>query len=79
MAAGVFSWTSNVTGSDLISTTLGSFNTHRVEASLRRDGVSLTGKRMTIWFTSDTRKVPVLASVSLPVGSALIELTSQSN
>lgn len=68
-----------VTGSDLISTTLGSFNTHRVEASLRRDGVSLTGKGMTIWFTSDNRKVPVLASVSLPVGSALIELTSQSN
>jgi hypothetical protein len=68
-----------VTASDLISTALGSFNTHRVEASLRRDGVSLTDKRITIWFTSDNRKVPVLASVSLPVGSALIELTSQSN
>ncbi len=68
-----------VTGSDLISTSLGSFNTHRVEAGLRRDGVSLSDKRMTIWFTSDNRKVPVLASVSLPVGSALIELISQSN
>jgi hypothetical protein len=68
-----------VTASDLISTALGSFNTHRVEASLRRDGVAQTDKRITIWFTSDARKVPVLASVSLPVGSALIELTSQSN
>jgi hypothetical protein len=68
-----------VTTSDLISTTLGSFNTHRVEASLRREGVPLTDKTITIWFTSDNRKVPVLASVSLPVGSALIELTSKSN
>jgi len=68
-----------VTGSDLISTTLGSFSTHRVEATLRLAGVAQTGKRITIWFTTDARKLPVLASVSLPVGSALIELTSQSN
>jgi len=68
-----------VTASDLISTALGSFNTHRIEAGLRRDGVPLTDRKITIWLTNDSRKVPVLASVSLPVGSALIELTSQSN
>jgi hypothetical protein len=68
-----------VTGSDLISTTLGSFSTHRVEAALRHDGVVQAGRRIIIWFTTDARKLPVLASVSLPVGSALIELTSQSN
>jgi Protein of unknown function (DUF3108) len=75
----IFQLDIRVTGSDLISTSLGSFNTHRVEAGLRRDGVSLSDKRMTIWLTNDTRKVPVLASVSLSVGSALIELISQSN
>jgi uncharacterized protein DUF3108 len=68
-----------VTGTDLISTALGSFNTHRVEVNLRRDGVNLTDKKITIWLTGDNRKVPVLASVSLAVGSALIELISQSN
>jgi len=67
-----------VTGSDLISTALGNFSTHRVEVGLRREGIPLTDKRITIWFTNDTRKVPVLASISLPFGAALIELTSQS-
>ena len=68
-----------VTGSDLISTGLGNFSSHRVEVRLRRDGIPLTDKNMTIWFTNDTRKVPVLASISLPFGAALVELTPQSN
>jgi hypothetical protein len=68
-----------VTGSDLISTSLGSFNTHRMEVALRREGVSVSDKKLTVWFTNDSRKIPVLASVSLPFGAALIELTSMSN
>jgi hypothetical protein len=68
-----------VTGSDLISTSLGSFNTHRMEVALRREGVSVYDKKVTVWFTNDSRKIPVLASVSLPFGAALIELTSVSN
>jgi hypothetical protein len=68
-----------VTGSDLISTSLGSFNTHRMEVALRREGVSVNDKKVTVWFTNDARKTPVLSSVSLPVGAALIELTSMSN
>jgi Protein of unknown function (DUF3108) len=68
-----------VTGSDLISTSLGSFNTHRMEVVLRREGVAVNDKKITVWFTNDPRKIPVLASVSLPLGAALIELTSMSN
>jgi hypothetical protein len=46
---------------------------------LRREGVSVYDKKVTVWFTNDSRKIPVLASVSLPFGAALIELTSVSN
>lgn len=67
-----------VAGSELISTALGSFAAHRVEAVLRRGGSLMRDKKMTFWFTSDTRRIPVLASVSLPFGSLLVELTSAS-
>ena len=67
-----------VAGSELISTALGSFAAHRVEAVLRRGGSLMRDKKMTFWFTSDPRRIPVLASVSLPFGSLLVELTSAS-
>lgn len=67
-----------VTGSELISTALGSFATHRVEAVLRHGGSLLRDRKMTFWFTSDARRIPVLASVSFPFGSLLVELTSAS-
>lgn len=65
-----------VAGSELISTALGSFASHRVEAVLRRGGSLMRDRKMTFWFTSDPRRIPVLASVSLPFGSLLVELTS---
>ncbi len=65
-----------VAGSELISIALGSFASHRVEAVLRRGGSLMRDKKMTFWFTSDPRRIPVLASVSLPFGSLLVELTS---
>lgn len=65
-----------VAGSELISTALGSFAAHRVEAALRRGRSVLRDKKMTLWFTNDPRRIPVLASVSLPFGSLLVELTS---
>ena len=67
-----------VAGSELISTALGSFPTHRVEAVLRRGGSLLNDKKMTFWFTRDRRRIPVLASVALPFGSLLVELTAGS-
>lgn len=67
-----------VTGNELISTALGSFAAHRVEAVLRRGGSLLRDRKMTFWFSSDPRRIPVLASVSFPFGSLLVELTSTS-
>ena len=66
-----------VTGSELITTKLGSFGTSRVEISIRRDAVLLSDKKITVWFTTDARRIPVLASVALPIGAAVIELTAQ--
>ena len=68
-----------VTGSDLISTQAGSFPAQRLEVRLRRGGAFLNDKRLTLWVSSDDRKLPVLAAVNLSFGSALIELTSRSN
>jgi hypothetical protein len=68
-----------VTGSDLISIQAGSFNTQRVEVRLRRDGTTLTDKKITVWFSTDNRKLPVLVAANLSFGSALIELTSHSD
>lgn len=65
-----------VAGSELISIAPGSFASHRVEAVLRRGGSLMRDKKMTFWFTSDPRRIPVLASVSLPFGSLLVELIS---
>ena len=67
-----------VAGSELISTALGSFPAYRVEAVLRRGGSLLNDRKMTFWFTRDRRRIPVLASVALPFGSLLVELTSGS-
>ena len=67
-----------VTGSEVISTALGNFAAHRVEAALRRGRSLLRDRKMTFWFTSDARRIPVLASVSLPIGSMLVELISAS-
>jgi hypothetical protein len=66
-----------VTGSELITTKLGSFGTSRVEISIRRDAVLLSDKKITVWFTTDARRIPVLASVALPIGAAVIELMAQ--
>lgn len=68
-----------VTGSDLISTQAGSFPTQRLEIRLRRDAMVFSDKKLALWVSTDNRKLPVLAAVSLSFGSALIELTSRSN
>jgi hypothetical protein len=68
-----------VVGSDLISTQAGSFSTQRLEVRLRRGAALLNDKRLTLWISTDDRKLPVLLAVNLSFGSALIELTSRSN
>ena len=63
-----------VLGNELISNSIGGFLVHRVEAVIKLGQNFLNNKKMTFWFTRDQRKIPVLASVSLPFGSVLVEL-----
>ena len=65
-----------VFGEELISNGLGGFSTNRVEAVLKLGQTFLDDKKMTFWFTRDHRRIPILASVSLPFGSVLLELIS---
>ena len=65
-----------VVATELITVKLGSFNAHRVDVSLRRESGALANRSITAWFSTDARRLPVLASVALPVGAAVIELTS---
>jgi Protein of unknown function (DUF3108) len=64
-----------VVAAELITVKLGSFNAHRVDVSLRRESGPVTNRSITAWISTDARRLPVLASVALPVGAAVIELT----
>ncbi|MCI0418234.1 MAG: DUF3108 domain-containing protein [Acidobacteria bacterium] len=63
-----------VVGTELITVKLGSFNAHRVDVSLRRESGAMANRRITAWLSVDARRLPVLVSVALPVGAAVIEL-----
>jgi hypothetical protein len=65
-----------VVAEELITVKLGSFKAHRVEVNLRRETGPVTNRSITAWITSDSRRLPVLASVAMPVGAAVIELVS---
>jgi len=64
-----------VVATELITIKLGSFNAHRVEVTLRRESGAVANRSITAWISTDARRLPVLASVALPVGAAVIELT----
>jgi hypothetical protein len=65
-----------VVAAELITIKLGSFNTYRVDVSLRRESGAVANRSISAWISTDARRLPVLVSVSLPVGAALIELVS---
>jgi Protein of unknown function (DUF3108) len=66
-----------VTGTELITTKLGSFETNRVEISILGSAPKLGEKKVTLWFSTDARRIPVLASVAFPVGAGVIELMAK--
>jgi hypothetical protein len=65
-----------VVAAELITVKLGSFNAYRVEVSLRRESGPIANRSITAWISADARRLPVLMTVALPVGAAVIELTS---
>jgi hypothetical protein len=66
----------NVVNAELVSISSGTYNTLRTEVSWRGAGQPAGHRRMTLWLTNDTRKIPVLATISLPIGTGLVELIS---
>jgi len=66
-----------VIGQELITTKLGNFNSHRTEIRIRPVDSSSNERAIVVWFSTDQRRLPVLATVSLPVGSAVIELIAR--
>ena len=65
-----------VVAAELITVKVGSFNAHRVDVSLRRESGPMANRSITAWISADARRLPVLVTVALPVGAAVIELTS---
>lgn len=66
----------HVVAEELITVKLGSFTAYRVEVNLRRESGPVTNRSITAWISSDARRLPVLVSVAMPVGAAVIELVS---
>lgn len=72
-----FQLEARVVSLELITTKLGSFNSHRTEIRIRPVDSSSGERNIVIWFSNDPRRLPVLATVALPVGAAVIELIAR--
>ncbi|MFN8008738.1 MAG: DUF3108 domain-containing protein [Terriglobia bacterium] len=72
-----FQMEAKVNALELISTKLGNFNCHRLDIRLIPVSGSSNEKNIVVWFSNDQRRLPVLASIALPVGAAVIELTAR--
>lgn len=72
-----FQLEARVVSLELITTKLGSFNSHRTEIRIRPVDSSSGERHIVIWFSNDPRRLPVLATVALPVGAAVIELIAR--
>jgi hypothetical protein len=68
--------TIQVVAAELITVQAGSFKTLRAEVNMQLNGMLLPNKKMTVWLSDDAKRVPVLASVVLPIGTGLVELVA---
>jgi hypothetical protein len=66
----------SVVNAELVSISTGTFNALRAEVNWRLAGQPVSSRRITLWLTNDSRKIPVLAAVTLPIGTGLVELIS---
>jgi len=72
-----FQLEARVVSLELITTKLGSFSCHRTEIRIRPADSSSGERNIVLWFSDDPRRLPVLATVALPVGAAVIELIAR--
>lgn len=63
-----------VHGKETVETRLGSFKCIKVEPVLGDDGAFKAAGRLFIWLTDDSRRLPVLMRVKIPIGSVKGEL-----
>jgi hypothetical protein len=61
-------------GKETVETDLGKFDCIKVEPMLGDDGAFKASGRLFIWLTDDARRLPVLMTVKIPIGSIRGEL-----
>jgi len=67
--------TVRVEGRERVTVPAGSYDTLRVEAEVRFEGMFLDQGQVRLWLTDDVRHVPVQVSVKIPIGWVFAELT----
>jgi hypothetical protein len=72
-----FKLEARVMAQELITTKLGSFNSHRIEVRIRPVDANSSERNIVLWFSNDQRRLPVLATIALPLGGAIIELIAR--
>jgi hypothetical protein len=65
----------HVLGKEKISTPAGEFDTIKVKTYPRYEGVFMNKGEIYIWFTDDSRKIPVLMKSEISIGSIVATLT----
>jgi hypothetical protein len=72
-----FQLDARVMAQELITTKLGSFNSHRIEVRIRPVDANSSERNIVLWFSNDQRRLPVLATIALPIGAVIIELIAR--
>lgn len=65
-----------VHGREKVETKLGTFDCLKIEPVLAGDGIFKAAGKLFIWFTEDSRRLPVLMKSKIALGSIRAELTS---
>lgn len=61
---------------ETITTALGTFNTFKVKAYVRYEGIFMDKGDVTLWLTDDERRIPVLIKTKIKIGSITAVLES---
>lgn len=65
-----------VLGKEIITTSLGKFNTIKAKALVRYEGLFMDKGDVTFWFTDDEKHIPVLIKTKIRIGSITASLVS---
>ena len=68
-----------VVGKERVRTPLGVFNTFKVKALVRYEGIFMDKGDVYIWFTDDDQKIPVMMTGKVKIGTVTATLASRKN